>query len=105
MPTFTNPNNVSIVTGAPPGVHGIAGNYYFDRDSGREIMMTDDRLMRSETILALMSGSVVSVAAFTAKDKLRRLLGPILAGICFSSACAGAEIESIVARGNPAIHS
>ena len=43
MPTFTNPNNVSIVTGAPPSVHGIAGNYYLDRDSGREIMMTDDR--------------------------------------------------------------
>src|ERR1700726_2021142 len=49
---FTNPNNVSIVPGAPPAVHGIAGNYYLDRDSGREIMMTDDRLMRSETILA-----------------------------------------------------
>src|SRR5439155_19445151 len=26
VPTFTNPNNVSIVTGAPPSVHGIAGN-------------------------------------------------------------------------------
>src|SRR5918911_238403 len=48
MPTFTNPNNVSIVTGAPPSVHGIAGNYFLDRDSGREIMMTDERLMRSE---------------------------------------------------------
>src|SRR5467141_4127926 len=71
MPTFTNPNNVSIVTGAPPAVHGIAGNYYLDRESGREIMMTDDRLMRSETILALMAGSGVSVAAITAKDKLR----------------------------------
>jgi phosphonoacetate hydrolase len=22
MPTFTNPNNVSIVTGAPPAIHG-----------------------------------------------------------------------------------
>ena len=55
MPTFTNPNNVSIVTGAPPSVHGIAGNYYLDRETGREIMMTDDRLMRSETILALMA--------------------------------------------------
>src|SRR3954447_9015997 len=50
VPTFTNPNNVSIVTGAPPSVHGIAGNYCLDRESGREIMMTDDRLMRSETI-------------------------------------------------------
>src|SRR5579884_4410578 len=41
MPTFTNPNNLSIVTGAPPSVHGISGNFFLDRDSGREIMMTD----------------------------------------------------------------
>src|SRR5581483_2490831 len=34
VPTFTNPNNVSIVTGAPPAVHGISGNYYLDRASG-----------------------------------------------------------------------
>ena len=105
MPTFTNPNNVSIVTGAPPAVHGIAGNYYLDRDSGREIMMTDDRLMRSETILALMSRVGVSVAAITAKDKLRRLLGRNLNGICFSSECAGAEIEAIVGRGKPDMYS
>ena len=76
VPTFTNPNNVSIVTGAPPAVHGIAGNYYLDRESGREIMMTDDRLMRSETILGLMSRAGVATAAVTAKDKLRRMLGP-----------------------------
>ena len=55
MPTFTNPNNVSIVTGAPPAVHGIAGNYDLDRETGREVMITDDRLMRSPTILGLMS--------------------------------------------------
>jgi phosphonoacetate hydrolase len=27
MPSFTNPNNLSIVTGRPPAVHGICGNY------------------------------------------------------------------------------
>src|SRR5215831_18715649 len=80
MPTFTNPNNVSIVTGAPPSVHGIAGNYYLDRQTGREIMMTDERLMRSETILALMAHAGVITAAVTAKDKLRRLLGRHLDG-------------------------
>jgi len=71
MPTFTNPNNVSIVTGAPPSVHGIAGNYFLERQTGCEIMMTDERLMRSETILALMARAGVSTAAITAKDKLR----------------------------------
>ena len=30
IPSFTNPNNLSIVTGAPPSVHGICGNYLYD---------------------------------------------------------------------------
>ena len=105
MPTFTNPNNVSIVTGAPPSVHGIAGNYYLDRETGREIMMTDARLMRSETILALMAGIGVKTAAITAKDKLRKLLGRNLSGICFSSECAGPEIEAMVGRAKPDMYS
>jgi phosphonoacetate hydrolase len=105
MPTFTNPNNVSIVTGAPPSVHGIAGNYYLDRESGREIMMTEDRLMRSETILALMARAGVRTAAITAKDKLRKLLGRNLEGLCFSSECADAEVEALVGRGKPDMYS
>ena len=105
MPTFTNPNNVSIVTGAPPSVHGIAGNYYLDRETGREIMMTDERLMRSETILALMAAAGVKTAAITAKDKLRRLLGRNLDGICFSSECAGPEMEAMVGRARPDMYS
>lgn len=105
VPTFTNPNNVSIVTGAPPAVHGIAGNYYLDRETGREIMMTDERLMRSETILALMAHAGVRTAAITAKDKLRRLLGRNLDGVCFSSECADAEVEAMVGRGRPDMYS
>ena len=105
MPTFTNPNNVSIVTGAPPSIHGIAGNYYLDRETGREVMMTDERLMRCETILALMAGSGVKTAAVTAKDKLRKLLGRNLGGICFSSECAPPEVEAMVGRGKPDMYS
>jgi phosphonoacetate hydrolase len=105
VPTFTNPNNVSIVTGAPPAVHGIAGNYYLDRETGREIMMTDERLMRSETILALMAHAGVRTAAITAKDKLRRLLGRNLDAVCFSSECADAEVEAMVGRGRPDMYS
>jgi phosphonoacetate hydrolase len=105
VPTFTNPNNVSIVTGAPPAVHGISGNYYLDRESGREIMMTDENLMRSETILALMARAGVKTAAITAKDKLRKLLGRNLAGICFSSEYADHETEALVGRRRPDMYS
>src|SRR5579863_3470849 len=89
MPTFTNPNNLSIVTGAPPSVHGISGNFALDRDSGAEIMMNDPEMVRGQTILGLMSQAGVAVAAITAKDKLRRMLGRGLDiggnSICFSS--------------------
>ena len=105
MPTFTNPNNVSIVTGAPPAVHGIAGNYYLDRETGREVMITDDRLLRCETILGLMSRAGVVTAAVTAKDKLRRILGHGLDGPCFSSECADAAIEAMIGRKRPDMYS
>ena len=85
VPSFTNPNNLSIVTGAPPAVHGICGNYLFDAASGTEIMMNDPKWLRAPTILARLSGAGASVAVVTAKDKLRRLLGHGMTGICFSS--------------------
>jgi phosphonoacetate hydrolase len=52
IPSFTNPNNLSIVTGSPPAVHGISGNFYLEPRTGAEIMMNDPRLLRCETILA-----------------------------------------------------
>ena len=50
MPSFTNPNNLSIVTGAPPSVHGICGNYLIDPVSGLETMMNDPKWLRAPTI-------------------------------------------------------
>src|SRR5262249_53285151 len=85
VPTFTNPNNLSIVTGAPPAVHGICGNYFYDREAGVEVMMNDPKYLRAETILAALSRAGASLAVVTAKDKLRRLLGHGMRGICFSS--------------------
>lgn len=86
MPAFTNPNNLSIATGVPPAVHGICGNYFYDRDSGEEVMMNDPKWLRAPTIFAAYSAQGARVAVITAKDKLRRLLGAGLRdGICFSA--------------------
>jgi phosphonoacetate hydrolase len=85
MPSFTNPNNLSIVTGVPPSVHGICGNYFFDPERGEEVMMNDPRHLRVGTILAAFSQAGAKVAVITAKDKLRKLLGHQMKGICFSS--------------------
>ena len=89
VPSFTNPNNLSIVTGAPPAVHGISGNYFYDAAAGREVMMNDPALLRSETLLAALSRAGARTVVITAKDKLRRLLGHGMRGICFSSERAG----------------
>ena len=85
MPSFTNPNNLSIVTGVPPSVHGICGNFFFDPERGEEVMMNDPRYLRVGTILAAFSDAGAKVAVITAKDKLRKLLGHKMQGICFSS--------------------
>lgn len=85
VPSFTNPNNLSIVTGAPPSVHGICGNYLFDAATGTEVMMNDPKWLRAPTLLATLADAGASVAVITAKDKLRKLLGHGMRGICFSS--------------------
>ncbi len=85
VPSFTNPNNLSIVTGVPPSVHGICGNYLFDTASGTEVMMNDAKWLRAPTLLAALADAGKSVAVVTAKDKLRALLGHKMRGICFSS--------------------
>jgi phosphonoacetate hydrolase len=82
IPSFTNPNNLSIVTGRPPNVHGIAGNYFYDRTSGEEVMMNDARFLRAPTIFAAFHDAGAKVAVVTAKDKLRTLLGK---GLDFTS--------------------
>ncbi len=88
VPSFTNPNNLSIVTGAPPAIHGICGNYLYDREVGAEVMMNDPKYLRAPTILAGFAAAGAKVAVVTAKDKLRRLLGKDMKGICFSAETA-----------------
>ena len=90
VPTFTNPNNLSIVTGCPPSVHGIAGNFFWNPENGEEVMMNDPAFLRCGTILAAFQEAGAQVSVITAKDKLRRQLGHGLSfgkggSVCFSS--------------------
>lgn len=74
VPSFTCPNNMSLITGAPPSVHGISGNYYLN-DAGEAVVMTGPELLRSKTILAAFADAGARVVSITAKDKLRKQLG------------------------------
>ena len=111
MPSFTNPNNTSVLTGTVPAVHGISGNYYLDRRTGKEIMITDASALRCDTIMGALSQAGLRAAGVTAKDKLREIIGFRLKnGIVFSSqkaseatmANAGIDnVEAFVGRKTP----
>jgi len=91
IPSFTNPNNLSIATGRPPIVHGICGNYLYEPETGQEVMMNDVRFLRAPTIFSRFYDAGARVAVVTAKDKLRALLG---AGLRFDedrARCFSAE--------------
>jgi len=109
MPTFTNPNNVAIVTGVSAARNGVAGNHYRDRD-GEEVQVTEPSFLRATTIHAAAHAAGVSALCVTAKDKLRRLLAS--GGVpAFSAECAhaqtladGTSVTDVVGRPNPGIY-
>ncbi len=90
IPSFTNPNNISIVTGQPSSVHGICGNFFYTPSTGEEVMMNDPQYLRAPTIFEKFYQAGAKIALVTAKDKLRTLLGNGLSfndnrAICFSA--------------------
>jgi len=90
IPSFTNPNNISIVTGQPSSVHGICGNFFYTPSTGVEVMMNDPRFLRAPTIFEKYYEIGAKIALVTAKDKLRTLLGNGLKyddkrALCFSA--------------------
>src|SRR5437762_8512718 len=117
MPSFTNVNNASIVTGTPPSVHGIGGNFFYDSAAGQEVMMNSARYLRAETIFPAAARAGRKVAVVTAKEKLRDIFasGLIeLGGVAFSSEKAGqatkethgvAAVEKLVGQSTPPIYS
>ena len=90
IPSFTNPNNISIVTGRPSSVHGICGNFFYTPSTGEEVMMNNPQFLRAPTIFQKYYEQGAKIAIVTAKDKLRTLLSHGLnfidsRAICFSS--------------------
>lgn len=82
IPSFTNPNNISIVTGVPPSVHGIGANFFFDRDSGEDVMTNTPKFLWVDTLFKAFFDAGAKIAVVTAKDKLTSMLAH---GLDFSS--------------------
>ncbi len=106
VPSFTCPNNMSIITGTPASKHGISGNYYLDVKTGEAVVMTGPELLRGDTILSQFAKAGAKVVSITAKDKLRRQLakgldvsrGNVSFSSEFASRCTLAEngIEDVL---------
>lgn len=114
LPSFTNVNNSSIVTGVSPAVHGISGNFFYDAAKDQEVMMNSSEYLRAETILAAAANAGRKVAVVTAKEKLRDILSYKLTGIAFSAEKANMakkgthgidDVEKVVGHTTPAIYS
>lgn len=117
VPSFTNVNNTSIVTGVPPAVHGIAGNFFLNPETGEEVMMNSPDYRRCGTLLTAAADAGRKVAFITAKEKLRTVLGDGIVergGIVFSSEKVDeaqpdthgvADAESIIGKPRPEIYS
>ena len=114
LPSFTNVNNASIVTGVPPATHGISGNFFLDPTTGQEVMMNSGSYLRAETILAKAAQAGRRVGVVTAKEKLRDILSYNLDGIAFSAEKADQathqthgidRVEALVGAPTPPIYS
>jgi phosphonoacetate hydrolase len=114
LPSFTNVNNSSIVTGLPPSKHGIGGNFFYDTDKDEEVMMNSSSYLRCGTILAAAANAGRKVGVVTAKEKLRDILSHKLQGIAFSSEKAREakmethgidNVETVVGEKTPEIYS
>lgn len=74
MPSVTNVNNVSLVTGGPPALHGITANYYYDRRTGQSVYMESAGFILAPTMFERASAHGRRSMVITAKDKLRTLI-------------------------------
>ena len=74
MPSVTNVNNVSIVTGEYPSEHGISSNYRMVRATGEEVFMESGEYILSETMFQRAWRLGARTILSTSKDKLRTLL-------------------------------
>lgn len=72
VPTYTAPGHASVYTGTTPAMHGIVGNDWYNRNTGRNIYCTEDKSVKtvgSNTTAGEMSPA--NLLATTITDELK----------------------------------
>lgn len=95
MPSLTNVNHVSLLTGTFPSRHGLCANFYYDRATGKEVFMDQVAFVQEPLLFERAKAAGWSTALVTAKEKLTRLLRRDL-DLCVDMSSAPPEIAEVV---------
>jgi predicted AlkP superfamily pyrophosphatase or phosphodiesterase len=72
VPTYTGPGHASIYTGTTPAMHGIVGNDWYNRTTGRNIYCAEDKTVQSVgSTSAAGQMSPVNMISSTITDELK----------------------------------
>ena len=74
MPSVTNVNNLSIISGVYPSKHGICSNYNYSKNLNQGIYLEDNKYVMSETIFNICNKKNLTSILATSKNKLKTLL-------------------------------
>ncbi len=74
LPSLTNVNHVSLLTGTYPERHGLSTNFYFDRATWSERFMDEVDFVKEPLLFERFRAAGWSTGLVTAKEKLTRLL-------------------------------
>ena len=74
MPSVTNVNNISILTGQYPSKHGICSNYNYSMKTNQGVYLEENKYIQSETIFDIYSKNNLTTLLATSKNKLKTLI-------------------------------
>ncbi len=95
MPSLTNVNHASLLTGTFPDRHGLCANFYYDRPTGKEVFLDQAAFVEQPFLFERAKAAGWSTALATAKEKLTRLLRRDL-DLCADMSSAPPEIAKVV---------
>jgi phosphonoacetate hydrolase len=74
LPSLTNVNHVSLLTGTYPARHGLSTNFYYDPATRQDVFMEQVSFVREPLLFERVKAAGWSTALVTAKEKLTKLL-------------------------------
>ena len=74
LPSLTNVNHISLLTGTYPKRHGLSTNFYYDRATRTDVFMEQVSFVQEPLVFERFKAAGWSTALVTAKEKLTKLL-------------------------------